>query len=59
MTFWTSTQIPHLLRTLLCHAIGLSEKQLRVISPDVGGAFGLKLHMWPEDYLVAAASMRR
>jgi carbon-monoxide dehydrogenase large subunit len=58
MTFWTSTQIPHLLRTLLCHAIGLSEKQLRVISPDVGGAFGLKLHLWPEDYLVAAASKR-
>ena len=39
-----------------CRMIGLSEKQLRVISPDVGGAFGLKLHMWPEDYLVAAAS---
>jgi carbon-monoxide dehydrogenase large subunit len=58
MTFWTSTQIPHLLRTLLCHAIGLSEKQLRVIAPDVGGAFGLKLHMWPEDYLVAVASKR-
>ncbi len=58
MTFWTSTQIPHLLRTLLCHAIGLTEKQLRVISPDVGGAFGLKLHLWPEDYLVAVASKR-
>ena len=52
MTIWTSTQIPHLVRTLLCHAIGLSEKQLRVIAPDVGGGFGLKLHLCPEDYLV-------
>jgi len=58
MTIWMSTQIPHLVRTLLCHAIGLSEKQLRVIAPDVGGGFGLKLHLWPEDYLVSAASKR-
>ena len=58
MTIWMSTQIPHLVRTLLCHAIGLTEKQLRVIAPDVGGGFGLKLHLWPEDYLVSAASKR-
>jgi carbon-monoxide dehydrogenase large subunit len=58
LTVWMSTQIPHLVRTLLCHSIGLTEKQLRVISPDVGGAFGLKLHLWPEDYLVAVASKR-
>ena len=58
MTVWISTQIPHLVRTLLCHAIGLTEKQLRVIAPDVGGGFGLKLHLWPEDYLVASASKR-
>ena len=58
MTIWMSTQIPHLVRTLLCHAIGLSEKQLRVIAPDVGGGFGLKLHLWPEDYLVSSASKR-
>jgi carbon-monoxide dehydrogenase large subunit len=58
LTVWMSTQIPHLVRTLLCHSIGLTEKQLRVIAPDVGGAFGLKLHLWPEDYLVAVASKR-
>ena len=58
LTVWMSTQIPHLVRTLLCHSIGLTEKQLRVIAPDVGGAFGLKLHLWPEDYLVSVASMR-
>jgi carbon-monoxide dehydrogenase large subunit len=58
MTIWMSTQIPHLVRTLLCHAIGLSEKQLRVIAPDVGGGFGLKLHLWPEDYIVSSASKR-
>ncbi len=58
MTIWMSTQIPHLVRTLLCHSIGLTEKQLRVIAPDVGGAFGLKLHLWPEDYIIAVASKR-
>jgi carbon-monoxide dehydrogenase large subunit len=58
LTVWMSTQIPHLVRTLLCHAIGLTENQLRLIAPDVGGGFGLKLHLWPEDYLVASASKR-
>lgn len=58
LTVWLSTQIPHLVRTLLCHSIGLTEKQLRIIAPDVGGAFGLKLHLWPEDYLVSVASIR-
>jgi carbon-monoxide dehydrogenase large subunit len=58
MTIWMSTQIPHLVRTLLCHAIGLTEKQLRVVAPDVGGGFGLKLHLWPEDYLVSSAAKR-
>jgi carbon-monoxide dehydrogenase large subunit len=58
LTIWLSTQIPHLVRTLLCHSIGLTEKQLRVIAPDVGGGFGLKLHLWPEDYLVAVAAKR-
>lgn len=56
LTVWLSTQVPHLARTLLCHSIGLTEKQLRVIAPDVGGGFGLKLHLWPEDYLVGYAA---
>ena len=58
LTVWLSTQVPHLARTLLCHSIGLTEKQLRVIAPDVGGGFGLKLHLWPEDYLVGYAAKR-
>jgi carbon-monoxide dehydrogenase large subunit len=55
-TLWTSTQVPHLVRTLLCHSIGLRENQLRVIAPDVGGGFGLKLHVWPEDVAVPLLS---
>ncbi len=58
LTMWTSSQIPHLVRTLLSLTLGLSEKQVRVIAPDVGGGFGLKLHLFPEDALVVLASKR-
>jgi CO/xanthine dehydrogenase Mo-binding subunit len=43
-------------RTLLCHPIGLRENKLRVIAPDVGGGFGLKLHLFPEDIAVPLLS---
>lgn len=58
LTMWTSTQIPHLVRTLLSLTLGISEKQVRVIAPDVGGGFGLKIHLYPEDALVVLASKR-
>ena len=40
LTLWLSSQVPGLARTLLCHPLGLTEKQVRVICPDVGGGFG-------------------
>ena len=52
-TMWTSSQIPHLTRSLLAHMLGLTfENQLRVIAPDVGGGFGQKVHLFPEDAVV-------
>jgi carbon-monoxide dehydrogenase large subunit len=58
LTIWASSQIPHLYRTLLALDLGISEKDVRVIVPDVGGGFGLKLHLFPEDMVVVLASRR-
>jgi len=54
LTVWTSTQVPHLARTLIARCIGLSEAAVRVITPEVGGGFGLKAHVFPEEVVVAA-----
>ena len=56
MTLWAGTQNPHILRLYLAGALGLPETRLRVISQDVGGAFGSKANPYPEDYLVCAAA---
>ena len=56
LTLWTSTQVPHFIRLFLSGALGLSEAQMRVISPDVGGGFGAKIRPYPEEYLACAAS---
>ena len=49
----TSTQVPHLIRSGLALFLGLEQRQVRVIAPDVGGGFGLKCYVQPEE-LVAS-----
>ena len=57
---WASTQKPHELRTALADYIALDESRLRVATPDIGGGFGPKLCVYPEDVaVVAAATMLR
>jgi carbon-monoxide dehydrogenase large subunit len=58
MTLWSSTQVPHYLRTLLPGMIGVSENKLRVIAPEVGGGFGAKLNVYAEEALCAHLAMR-
>ncbi len=58
LTFWASTQNPHPLRTLLATTLDLPENSIRVVQPNVGGAFGLKIPMFQEDPLVALLSMQ-
>ena len=53
LTIWTSTQVPHRVRDGVATALGLSARQVRVITPDVGGAFGLKAVLYPEEILAA------
>jgi carbon-monoxide dehydrogenase large subunit len=57
LTFWSSTQIPHMLRTALADLVmvrGLTEARIRVITPEVGGGFGTKAHVYPEEIVTAA-----
>ncbi len=50
---WSSTQIPHLLRDGLGRALRMPASRIRVVAPDVGGAFGIKMQLLPEEVVVA------
>lgn len=58
MTIWTSTQIPHLARSILAGQLGLDENRVRLIAPEVGGGFGSKLNVYPEEALMGFVSMK-
>jgi aerobic carbon-monoxide dehydrogenase large subunit len=50
---WTSTQAPHRQRSITAELLGLPLDAVRVACPDVGGGFGQKAHVYPEEILVA------
>ena len=52
LNLYTSTQVPHLVRTLVAGMLGLEENRMRVIAPEVGGGFGSKLNVYPEEALM-------
>jgi aerobic carbon-monoxide dehydrogenase large subunit len=58
MTIWSSTQTPHILRSLIAAMNGLGQDQVRAIAPEVGGAFGAKANVFGEEYVAAAISKR-
>jgi carbon-monoxide dehydrogenase large subunit len=58
LTVWSSSQIPHLLRNLLASQLGLPQHQVHVIVPEVGGGFGCKLNVYPEELAAAFATMK-
>jgi carbon-monoxide dehydrogenase large subunit len=58
LTVWSSSQIPHVLRNILAATVGLPQHQVRVIVPEVGGAFGSKLNVYPEELVAAFAAMK-
>ncbi|HXG53054.1 MAG TPA: xanthine dehydrogenase family protein molybdopterin-binding subunit [candidate division Zixibacteria bacterium] len=53
LTVWSSTQIPHILKSHLARMLNLPQDQVRVIAPDVGGGFGSKLNVYAEEPLLA------
>jgi carbon-monoxide dehydrogenase large subunit len=56
LTIWSSTQMPHFARTLLAGTLGMAEKKMRVIAPAVGGGFGVKSCLFPEEAIIPVAS---
>ncbi|MDQ1514774.1 MAG: aerobic carbon-monoxide dehydrogenase large subunit, partial [Actinomycetota bacterium] len=57
-TLYTSTQIPHILRVLLALTLGISEAKIRIVAPAVGGGFGAKLNIYPEEVLCLALARK-
>ncbi len=58
LTVWTSGQWPHTQRSLTAALLGIDEHRIRVIQPEVGGGFGVKVELYPEDVLIPFAAMR-
>jgi len=56
LTVWDSTQESHDVRGFLVHLLGLNDNQVRVVAPDVGGGFGCKHLMYPEEVVITAVS---
>lgn len=58
LTLWTATQSPHIVRTTLSYVLPIAERDIRVVAPDVGGGFGTKCHVYPEEVVVSWLAMR-
>ncbi len=58
LNLYSSTQIPHLMRTLVGMMLGIEENRLRVITPEVGGGFGSKLNVYAEEALMGFVAMK-
>jgi carbon-monoxide dehydrogenase large subunit len=61
LTLYSSTQWPHIVRTVLSRMLGIGEQSIRVIAPDVGGGFGNKQDVYPEEIIASfmARKIRR
>ncbi|HKT20568.1 MAG TPA: xanthine dehydrogenase family protein molybdopterin-binding subunit, partial [Stellaceae bacterium] len=57
LTCWVNTQLPHRAKGVLIEALGLSERQLRIVVPDTGGGFGTKAVFHPEELAIPAAAL--
>lgn len=58
LTVWSSTQMPHLVRTYISEELGLPESRIRVVAPDVGGGFGVKGQVYADEILIAWLAMK-
>ena len=58
LTVWASSQVPHQIRQFICELLALEPHRVRVVAPDVGGGFGAKLIVYPEDVLIPLLALR-
>ncbi|GGA15252.1 xanthine dehydrogenase family protein molybdopterin-binding subunit [Neptunicoccus cionae] len=54
MTAYHATQAPHMMQTVLAKHLNLAESRVRVICGDVGGSYGIKVHVYPDEVATAA-----
>jgi carbon-monoxide dehydrogenase large subunit len=57
LTVWMSTQVPHMMQAVLAELFDLPEQRVRVIAPDVGGSFGIKIHVYQDDLAACALAI--
>src|SRR5438309_159664 len=57
LTLWISSQVPHMMQAIVSDLFGLPEQRVRVVAPDVGGSFGIKIHVYQDD--LAACALAR
>lgn len=57
LTVWQSTQVPYMMQWILARHFRLAENSVRVIAPDVGGSFGLKIHIYGDEMAAVAAAL--
>jgi len=58
LTVWASTQFPHVMRTFLSEVLDFPENRIRIIAPNVGGGFGIKSAIFPDEVSVVILSMK-
>ena len=58
LRIYTGSQSPHQTRVGMAHLLGIAESKLRLISPDIGGGFGAKRVLYPEELMVAALALK-
>jgi len=56
VTVWTSTQVPFGVRAAVAGVLAIPEERVRVLAPEIGGGFGVKGHVYPEDVLIPAVA---
>lgn len=57
LTLYTSSQVPHMIQRVFARTLGVPEHNVRVVAPDVGGSFGLKIHTFGDEIAATAAAM--
>ncbi|MBI1848360.1 MAG: xanthine dehydrogenase family protein [Candidatus Rokubacteria bacterium] len=57
LTLWISSQVPHMMQAVVAELFGLPEHRVRVIAPDVGGSFGIKIHVYQDDMAACALAL--
>ena len=58
LTLYTSSQVPHMIKTVFARHLPVAEHEIRVVAPDVGGSFGLKIHTYGDEIATCALAIR-